>query len=102
MYYVQLLNKYCKSHSKVVNLHQIYDLNRSTPPPEPMDSDAKDDYFSVVPSFLVRKTNGSSNTFFADLLLSHHYNTRSKLKAAATCRQVVVEHKLPIYKVFHL
>ena len=27
VYYVQLLNKDCKSHPKVVNHHQIYDLN---------------------------------------------------------------------------
>ena len=56
-----------------------------------MDFDAKDDDISVVPSFLARKTNGSNNTFFADLLLPHHYNTRSKLKAAAIGRQVVME-----------
>ena len=34
MYYVQLLNKDCKGHPKVVNHHQIYDLNRSSPPLE--------------------------------------------------------------------
>ena len=86
----------------MVNHHQIYDLNRSSPPSESLDSDPKDDDISVVPSFLARKTNGSNNTFFADPLLPHHYSTRSKLKAAATGRQVVVETQLPIYKVFHL
>ena len=102
VYYVQLLNKDCKSCPKVVNQHQIYDLNRSTPLSEFMDSDAQDDNISVVPSFLARKTNGSNNTFYADLLLPHHYNTRSKLKTATTGMQVVLKHKLPIYKVFHL
>ena len=91
MYYVQLLNKDCKSCPKVVNCCQIYDLNRSTPPSEPMDLDPKDSDILLVPSFLARKTKGSNNTFFADLSLSHHYNTRSKLEAAATGRQVVVE-----------
>ena len=69
MYYVQLLNKDHKSHRKVVNHHQIYDLNRSTPPSESMDSDAKDNNISVAPSFLVWKTYGSNNTFFPDPLL---------------------------------
>ena len=91
MYYVQLLNKDHKNHPKVVNCHQIYNLNRSTPPSEFMDSDAKDDDISAVPSFLARKTDGSNNTSFADLLLPHHYNTRSKLKVANTGWQVVVE-----------
>ena len=63
----------------MVNHHQIYDLNRSTPPSESMDSDVKDNDISVVPSFLTRKTNGSNNTFFADLLLLHHHNDMSNL-----------------------
>ena len=91
MCYVQLLNKDCKSHPKVVNHCQINDLNRSSPPSESLESDPKDDNISVVPSFLARKTNRSNNTFFANPLLPHHYNTKSKCKAAATGRQVVVE-----------
>ena len=42
VYYVQLLNKDHKSHPKVVNCCQIYDLSRSNPPSESMDSDPKD------------------------------------------------------------
>ena len=91
MYYVQLLNKDHQSHPKVVNLHHIYDLNRFSPPSESLDSDPKDGNISVVPLFLARKINGSNNTFFAEPLLTYHYNTRSKLKAVATGRQVVVK-----------
>ena len=94
MYYVQLLNQDHKGHPKVVNQYQIYDLNRSSPPSESLDSDPKDGDISVVPSFLARNTNGSNITSFADPLLPHHYNTRSKLKAATTGRQVVVKAQI--------
>ena len=90
MYYVQLLNKDHKGHPKVVNHHQIYDLNRSSLPSESLDSDPKDGDILVVPSFLAWNTNGSNSTSFADPSSAHHYNTRSKLKAATT-RQVVVK-----------
>ena len=86
MYYIQLLNKDCKGCPKVINQHQIYELNRSSPPLESLDSDPKDGNILVVPSFLTMNNNGSDTTSFADLSLPHHYNTRSKLKAVTTGR----------------
>ena len=80
MYYVQLLNKDHKGYPKVVNHHQIYDLNRSSPPLESLDSDPKDDDIPVVPSFLTRNNNGSNITSFSDPSLPHHYNTSLNLK----------------------
>ena len=50
VYYIQLLNKDHKGHPKVVNQHQIYDLNRSSPPSESLDSDPKDGDISVSSS----------------------------------------------------
>ena len=91
VYYIQLLIKDHKGHPKVVNQCQIYYLNRSSPPLESLDSDPKDGDISVVLSFLTRNNNRSNITSFADPSLPHHYNTRSKLKAAATGRQVVVK-----------
>ena len=75
----------------MVNCSQIYDLNRSSLPSESLDSDPKDDDISIVPSFLAQNTHGSNITSFTDPSSTHHYNTRSKLKAAATGRQAVVK-----------
>ena len=74
VYYVQLLNKDHKGHPKVVNHHQIYDLNRSSLPSESLDSDPKDGDISVVPSFLNQNTHASNITSFTDPSSTHHYN----------------------------
>ena len=101
MYYIQLLNKDHKGHPKVVNHHQIYDLNHSSPPSESLGSNSKDGDTSVVPSFLHHNHNGSNITTFVDPIVPHHYNTRSKLKATAAGRQVSGENtKLLIYNCF--
>ena len=76
VYYIQLLNKDCKGHPKVVNHHQIYDLNHSSPPSESLGSDPKDGDILVVPSFLHCNHNESNITTFTDPIVLHHYNTR--------------------------
>ena len=91
MYYVQLLNKDHKGHPKVVNCCQIYDLNWSILPSESLGSDSKDGDIPVVPSFLNCNHSGSNITTFTDPTVPHHYNTRSKPKAAATGRHTVVK-----------
>ena len=75
----------------MVNHHQIYDFNRSSLLSESLDSDPKDGDILLVPSFLAQNTHGSNITSFADPSSAHHYNTRSKLKAATTGRHVVVK-----------
>ena len=91
IYYIHLLNKDHEGHPKVVSHHQIYGLNHSSPPLESLGSDSKDGDTSVVPSFLHHNHNGSNITTFVDPIVPHHYNTRSKLKATAAGRQVVVK-----------
>ena len=87
VYYIQLLNKEWKGHPKVVNRHQIYDLNQSSPPSESL---VKDDGFLVVPSILSQ--NSKSNIISdSNSPFTHQYNTRSTLKAATAGRQVVVK-----------
>ena len=73
----------------MVNCHQIYDLNHSSPALEFLGSDPKDGDTLVVLSFLHCNHNGSNITTFVNPIVPHHYNTRSKLKAAATSRRVV-------------
>ena len=91
VYYIQLLNKDWKGHPKVVNRHQIYDLNQSGPPSESL---IKDDDFVVIPSILSQ--NNSKSNIFSDSTLpyTHHYNTRSKPKAATAGRQAAVKTKV--------
>ena len=91
MYYVQLLNKDHKGCPKVVNYCQIYDLDRSILPSESLDSNCKDGDIPVIPSFLNHNHNGSNITTFTDPTVPHHYNTRSKPKAAAAGGQAVVK-----------
>ena len=86
VYYIQLLNK--PGQPKVVNRHQLFDLNRSVPPSA---SSTIDDGSAVVPSFL-NNHGTKSNTFnFSNEHTPHLYNTHSKCKAVATSRQVEVE-----------
>ena len=91
VYYIKLFNNDCKGQPKVVNHHQIYDLNCSSPPSESLGSDPKDSDIPVVLSFLHHDYNGSNISTFTDPIVPHHYNTRSKLKTAATGRQAVVK-----------
>ena len=92
-----------KVHPKVVNRHQLFDLNHSVPP-SISSSTAADDLASVL-SFLHSNqsgnlNSGSSSNVNLDSSInfdgttgtsSHHYNTRAKHKATTTSRQVVVE-----------
>ena len=102
VYYIQLFKKDRKSHPKVVNRHQIYDLDHSSPPLESSGSDSKDGDTLVFPSFLHRNHNGSNITTFEDPIVPHHYNTRSKLKVAAAGSQAVVKTQVSHLKLFHL
>ena len=94
VYYVQLLNQDHKSKPKVVNHHQLYNLNWSVSPSTSQDLGSRDDGHPVLPCFLAGKMNGSYNSLFFDPHSSHHYNTHSKLKAATAGRQVVVESQV--------
>ena len=59
VYYIQLLNSSKPGQPKVVNWHQLYDLQRSVPP---STSPLGDDGFASIPSFLNRQPcNFSSN-----------------------------------------
>ena len=85
VYYIQLLNQDKPQHPKVVNRCQLFDLKWSEPPSVASTSPNGD---SAVPSFLHPKSklnlyNYNSN----NINPSHHYNTRSKHKAATTRRQ---------------
>ena len=94
VYYIQLLNQDHKSKPKVVNHHQLYDLNQSVSPSTSQDLGSGDDGHPVLPCFLAGKTNGSYNSLFFDPHSSHHYNTHSKLKTATAGRQAVVESQV--------
>ena len=88
VYYIQLLNQDKPGHPKVVNQHQLFDLKQSEPPSVASTSPNGD---SAVPSFLhpnskLNLYNYNSN----NINPSHHYNTRSKHKAATAGRQVEV------------
>ena len=93
VYYVQLLNQDCKSKPKVVNCHQLYNLNWSVSPTS-QDLGSRDDGHPVLPCFLAGKTNGLYNSLFFNPHSFHHYNTHSKLKAATAGRQAVVESQV--------
>ena len=94
VYYVQLLNQDHKSKPRVVNFHQIYDLNQSVSPSTSQDLKSRDIDHPVLPCFLAGKTNGSYNSLFFDPHSIHHYNTHSKFKAATAGRQAVVESQV--------
>ena len=94
VYYVQLLSQDRKSKPKVVNHHQLYDLNQSISPSASHDLKSRDDDYPVLPCFLAGKSQGSYNSLFSDPHSSNHYNTHSKLKAATASRQAVVESQV--------
>ena len=78
VYYTQLLNKDKPRPPKVVNQHQLFVLNRSSPS---VATTSPDGDHAIIPSFLHPK----SNIFNVDLHNTpHQYNTRSKRKAATT------------------
>ena len=88
VYYIQLLNTDKPGSPKAVNRHQLFDLNHTSPPSEATSPNGD---FAVIPSFLhpkpISKLHNLNNT--TDLP-DHHYNTRSKRKAATAGRQAEV------------
>ena len=88
VYYIQLLNQDKSGHPKVVNQCQLFNLKWSQPPSVASTS-PNGDY--AVPSFLHPKSNLNLYNYHSDNIYpSHHYNTRSKCKAATTGRQAEV------------
>ena len=94
VYYIQLISQDPKSKPKVVNCHQLYDLNQSISPSASWDLESGDDGYPVLPYIFAGKTQGSYNSLFFDPHSTHHYSTHSKLKAATAGRQVVVESQV--------
>ena len=88
VYYIQLLNKDKLGPQKVVNLHQLFDLNQSDPPS--VASASPDGDPAVVPSFLHPKPRSNIYNLDTNTNTSHHYNMRSKHKTATAGRQVEV------------
>ena len=87
VYYIQLLNKDKPGSPKVVNRCQLFDLKCTSPPSETVSPDGD---LAVIPSFLQPKSIFNQyNTNTTDLP-DHHYNTRSKRKAATAVRQAEV------------
>ena len=87
VYYIQLLNKNRPGLPKVVNWHQLFDSNCTSPPT--VATTSPDGDHAIIPSFL--HPNPKSNIFNVDQHnVSHQYNTRSKHKAATTGRQAEV------------
>ena len=88
VYYIQLLNTDKPDPPKVVNQHQLFDLNHTSPPSEATSPNGD---FAVIPSFLQAKSiSNLHNLNTTNILPYHHYNTRSKHKAATTVRQAEV------------
>ena len=88
VYYIQLLNTDKPGSPKAVNRHQLFDLNRTSPPSEATSLNGD---FAVIPSFLHPKpTTKLHNLDTTTDLPDHHYNTRSKRKAATAGRQAGV------------
>ena len=58
VYYIQLLNSDHKGHPKVVNCHQLYDLNQSCLLSESSTFGSEDFDVPVIPSFLSRNSKG--------------------------------------------
>ena len=94
VYYIQLLSQDHKSKPKVVNRHQLYDLNQSISPSASQDLESRDDGYPVLPCFLAGMSQGSYNSLFSHPHSINHYNTHSKLKAATAGRQAVVESEV--------
>ena len=86
VYYIQLLNKDKPGLPNVIEQHQLYNLNQSSPPSVAQSSLDGDP--ATIPSFLHPKSK--SNIFLDQHTTDHQYNTRSKCKAATTGRQVEV------------
>ena len=88
VYYIQLLNKDKPGPPKVVNQHQLFNLKWSEPLSVASASSNSD---PAVPSFLHPKSKlNTYNSNSNNINPSHHYNTRSKHKAATTGRQAEV------------
>ena len=88
IHYVQLLNKDRKSKPKIVNCHQIYDLNCFTPPSEPQDSESRDGDNLTISCFLAGKSSGSNNTFLLIRfnLIILDYSPTNKMHCNPTCQ----------------
>ena len=91
VYYIQLLNSDHKGHPKVVNCHQLYDLNQSCLLSESSTFGSEDFDVPVIPSFLSRNSKGSNILNFTEPSVQHHYKARSKPKGAANVQSVEVE-----------
>ena len=87
VYYIQLLNTDKPGSPKVVNRRQLFDLNRTSPPSEATSPNGD---FAVIPSFLQPKSISNLHNLNTTDLPDHHYNTRSKRKAATAVRQAEV------------
>ena len=71
VYYNQLLNLDKKGSPKVVNQHQLFDLNHSNPPS--MINFSFDGDFAIVPSFLhSNKTSNVKSNINLSEQQSHH------------------------------
>ena len=88
VYYIQLLNKDKPGPPKVVNQHQLFDHKWSKPPSVASTSPNGDS--TAVPSFLHPKPKLNIYNLDSNSNTSHHYNTRSKHKAATSVIQVEV------------
>ena len=91
VYYIQLLNSECKGHPKVVNCHQLYDLNQSGLLSESLTCGSGGSDVLVFPSFLSRNSKGSNILNFTELPVQHHFNTRSKPKGTANVQLEAVK-----------
>ena len=88
VYYIQLLNKDKPGPPKVVNQCELFNLKWSEFPSVASASSNSD---PAVPSFLHLKSKFTThNSNSNNINPSHHYNTRSKHKAATTGRQAEV------------
>ena len=68
---------------------KLFDLKRSSPRSESQDSETVDDQIPQLPLLFPDNTFKGETTTFSPI--THPYNTRSKNKTAAACRQAVVE-----------
>ena len=74
VYYIQLLNTDKPGPPKVVNRHQLFDLNHTSPPSEETSPNGD---FAVIPSFLQPKSiSNLHNLNTTNTLPYHHYNMR--------------------------
>ena len=87
VYYIQLLNTDKPGPPKAVNRRQLFDLNCTSPPSEATSPNGD---FAVIPSFLHPKSTSKLHNLNTTDLPDHHYNTRSKRKAATAVRQAEV------------